>query len=703
MRDVLLICMPFGPVFNPSLGLSLLQAGLARHRISSRVRYFTIDFAERIGQNFYCDVAYDNGPPVEYLTGDWIFSAAVKNAGSADDDAYVDDILLNRFGTLGNDEPCSPAFVRRVLYARRQVPGFLDHCLNEVLREEPRIVGFSSIFQQHAASLALARAIRHARPDIRIVFGGANCEGVMGAETLRRFPFIDAIVSGEGDIVFPELVRRVLGSEPIGSLQGVRTPGTLDAEFEANCFPNAPAVVNLDDLPCPDHEDYFEQFRASRYDGEWQPSVPFETSRGCWWGERRQCTFCGLNGRSLAFRSKSAGRAVEELVTLVGRYPDADVDATDNILDMRYFSGFLPEVADRRLNATIYYETKSNLKKDQIRMLRDAGVRGIQPGIESFSDRVLALMRKGVTGLQNIQLLKWCKEFGVEADWNLICGFPGEPPEEYARMAALVPLLTHLRPPISAAPLRLDRFSPIFCDGEKAGITRVQPMPSYRHVYPLPEEAISNIAYYFTFEYRDPRDVGAYVDPLRRQLREWRRAAKQSDLFAVDVEGRLVIWDLRPAFRVPVTVLTRIDRALYLACDGIFDLRHPRPLDLDATVQAPSLEELRARLDSFAARGLAVKQDDRYLALAVLLGEYVLPPEVAAAVYRLARLLGRRRGAEWIIPLDTIDGRSWRLAALKQARRNGSGKPDRRRRPLRRKKLAPDRFSVTDLGELAIR
>ena len=205
MRDVLLICMPFGPVFNPALGLSLLQAGLARHHISCRVRYFTIDFAERIGQNFYCDVAYDKGPPVEYLAGEWIFSGALTDTLPADNDAYVDDVLLNRSGAFGDDEPCSPAFVRLTLRARREVPAFLDHCLAEVLREEPKIVGFSTIFQQHTASLSLARAIRRARPDARIVFGGANCEGVMGAETLRRYRFIDALVSGEGDVVFPEL------------------------------------------------------------------------------------------------------------------------------------------------------------------------------------------------------------------------------------------------------------------------------------------------------------------------------------------------------------------------------------------------------------------------------------------------------------------------------------------------------------------
>ena len=36
-------------------------------------------------------------------------------------------------------------------------------------------------------------------------------------------------------------------------------------------------------------------------------------------------------------------------------------------------------------------------------------------------------MRKGVTALQNLRLLKWCAEIGITPAWNLLYGFPGEP------------------------------------------------------------------------------------------------------------------------------------------------------------------------------------------------------------------------------------------------------------------------------------
>ena len=66
-------------------------------------------------------------------------------------------------------------------------------------------------------------------------------------------------------------------------------------------------------------------------------------------------------------------------------------------------------------------------------MLHLAGVHRIQPGIESLSNNVLKLMRKGTTGIRNIQLLKWCKQYKIAVDWNILYGFPGKPERIIAR------------------------------------------------------------------------------------------------------------------------------------------------------------------------------------------------------------------------------------------------------------------------------
>ena len=93
---------------------------------------------------------------------------------------------------------------------------------------------------------------------------------------------------------------------------------------------------------------------------------------------------------------------------------------------MNYYRTVLPELAERKLGVTFFYEIKSNLKKKQVKLLADAGILTVQPGVESFSSHVLKLMRKGVTAIQNIQMLKWCREYGVDVAWNLLYGFPGE-------------------------------------------------------------------------------------------------------------------------------------------------------------------------------------------------------------------------------------------------------------------------------------
>ena len=105
----------------------------------------------------------------------------------------------------------------------------------------------------------------------------------------------------------------------------------------------------------------------------------------------------------------------------------------------------------------------------------------IQPGIESLSDHVLKLMRKGTTALRNIQLLKWAREFNIIAEWNILYGFPGETPDDYRDILELLPAIRFLRPPCAAGPIRLDRFSPYHKSPADFGLLNVRPLKTYRH------------------------------------------------------------------------------------------------------------------------------------------------------------------------------------------------------------------------------
>ena len=683
MTDVVLVSMPFGPLFWPSLGLSLLQPQLTARGVSSTIRYFTIPFAEKIGERLYSTIAMSYRLSQREQAGEWIFSHTLADQSAEQVERYIEEVLRKRSGYMTRRGAIPASIIDGIVRARSRVGPFLARCLDDIEREQPAIVGFTSVFQQHVASLALARAIKSRRPDLLIVFGGANCESIMGAETMRQFPWVDAVVSGEGDAVFPDLVTRHLAGESISGLPGVLTRDRLTQAFAFRQFPNAPLVEDMDALPYPDYRDYFDRFEGSRFADSWQPGTFMETSRGCWWGERMHCTFCGLNGGTMRYRSKSATRALDEMTALATTHKGSDIQIVDNILDLEYFKTLLPELAARKVDFGLFYETKSNLKRDQIKLLRAAGVKQIQPGIESFSDTILKLMRKGVSALHNIQVLKWCKEFGVTPLWNLIWGFPGEPPEEYSRMASLVPHLVHLPPPVSFNGLRLDRFSPNFEQQDRFGFADVSPMPAYEHIYLVPPPALMNLAYFFKFRYQDGSDPATYVGPLVSAMERWQRHAKLADLFSVDTGDHLVVCDFRPAAAAPLAVLDAVDRAICQACDAIADRdRIAKTLtDKGLAIEDPALG---ARLDALLARGLIIEDAARFLSLAVPLGEYVPPPAVIARFYRLLAIQ-RRRGGE---------------SPRRTGRRRRSPAPVRRRRHLM---LRPEQFSVTAHGELVVR
>ena len=242
-----------------------------------------------------------------------------------------------------------------------------------------------------------------------------------------------------------------------------RFPSTLEARrLGRDAAPHASAsAVDLDMLPFPDFDQYFEQLDAFRPLVNVTPQLLVETARGCWWGERSHCTFCGLNGSTMAFRSKSPERAVEEIAYLRDRHGVRTISVVDDILDMRYFKTLFPLLERADLDVELFWEVKANLIGGPRRRLRAAGVRSIQPGIESLSDHVLALMRKGTTGLKNIELLKWCREYDVTPLWNLLYGFPGETEADYDETRELIRAIWHLEPPVAYGPSPAGPLQPL--------------------------------------------------------------------------------------------------------------------------------------------------------------------------------------------------------------------------------------------------
>src|SRR5207248_2768376 len=149
----------------------------------------------------------------------------------------------------------SPEEAREKLIRTRSddVPAYLDRLIDDFPWDEVAIAGFSSTFQQSAASFALARRLKQRYPRIVTVFGGANFDGEMGPELVRAVDCIDAAIIGEGDTAFPGLLDALAAG---GSLDHV--PGLARRQGkQVTVTAPAPPADQLDDLPAPDYDEYF--------------------------------------------------------------------------------------------------------------------------------------------------------------------------------------------------------------------------------------------------------------------------------------------------------------------------------------------------------------------------------------------------------------------------------------------------------------
>jgi len=316
----------------------------------------------------------------------------------------------------------------------------------------------------------------------------------------------------------------------------------------------------------------------------------------------------------MAFRSKTAERVLEEITHLRQQYQARFIEMVDNILDMHYFRDLLPELQKRHLKLGLFYETKANLSKDQVRALREAEILTIQPGIESLSTDILLAMRKGTSAIQNIQLLKWCKEFGIKALWNMLYGFPGENPADYEATARVIEAISHLQPPMGFGPIRLDRFSPNFFSASQLGISNVRPDRSYHHIYPLHEDELSNLAYYFEHDYADARDPESYVGEAYAAVKRWVENSESHGLVYSYHGQKLAILDSRRGARQTLTILKGDESAVYSYCDRNRSLPQILRFLKERGIDDMPIEGLLERL---VASRLMIKLDERYLSLAV--------------------------------------------------------------------------------------
>jgi ribosomal peptide maturation radical SAM protein 1 len=650
---VALVYPPYGPSGLPSLGLALLSAGIKRLGFECRTFHWNLDVVgalpgDRLEEKLHVYRLLNNRPFLPF--NEWVFASVLFGDREATSEAETRRLLDDFFGSR------DMSGIRRehILHLRERAGDLVEAMVDKL--SPYQVIGINSTFFQNIAALALARRVKERWPDKKVLLGGANCEGEMGKTLLEQFPFVDLVFSGESDYSFSDYVERLSQGRPVPRTDGIyqrdETPRGEKARGESLTLISgvaAPPVLDMDALPIPDFDDFIEDRGRIGIGAYEQLCLPLESSRGCWWGAKQHCTFCGLNGGGMVYRQKSQDRFCDEIEAIVARYGTRFLFMTDNILSVKYYNEFADWAKRRNLGVNFFYEMKSNVTRTQVEKLADARINAVQPGIESFSSKTLSLMRKGTTGIQNIAFLKYAREYGILPVYNILTGFPGEDPAEYERTALELPKLVHLKPPNAVPDIEYHRFSPYHQAPERFGIT-LRPSQKYGQLYPFTEEVIKRLAYFF-----DRDDAGnvdrPYVKPLREQVKRWHEHYREDDCqLTWQRAGKdILVHDRRPGFAQRVYRLRDYAAFVFESLDSpkaqkhllseaskapeadpgdtlldiLFGLTSPAPDDIGGDEQLISFSrdtfasDPKRALELLVEPGLVYAEDGRYLSLPV--------------------------------------------------------------------------------------
>lgn len=597
----LLVHMPMADPIMPNLGVEVL---------AERLRAAGLD----------CDSFYGTLrlPPVcsteltHSMAGYGLFTPAYFDL---DVDAYVEEAAASiARGTEAS--PYAPTFtnIANELYngiAAAEI--CLERCLAGIPVGTYDVIGFSIIFDtQKIPSMALAKALKMREPHLKILLGGTGCDGDMAEALLEHFPEVDAILRGDAEDVIVSFIRELRsGLETADRLP----PNAAVRHLTATRPPVNGKLASLARRDTPDYTSFIAQWNRSPYRDR-QLTLLFEASRGCWWGDKHHCRFCGIRTVADGYRQRDADAVFDEVVDLHQRYRPDLLYATDAILSRDHMRSLLPALAERRRHGgdplRLFFEIKSTVTRKDAAVFAAAGVVGVQPGIESFSDNMLRNTDKGTVGIRQVATLKWLGTYGIDTLYGLLVGAPGETAADIVEMIEAIGSMHHLQPPAGINPLALHRFSPYWNDPERWNIRNIRAYETQRIAFRAPEPLLQRLCYELNFD-SDPRcdpELQPLYEQLQHAVREWQLAFAEGCALNLAGAAEVPMIVRRRARKAEARLLDPEEHAIYRA------IAHPVSLARAAEIAGVAPDSAASILARLREERLVLPMSGLWLALA---------------------------------------------------------------------------------------
>ena len=291
----------------------------------------------------------------------------------------------------------------------------------EIKKRNPDIIGITAMTFTIIDVIKTAKIAKEINPNIKIILGGPHV--IIYPEETINIPEVDFVVLGEGEQVIKQLLDNISNPDKLKKIKGIvfkendKIINTGRTEF----------ITNLNVLPFParhltPYKKYFSIVSSNR------PVTTMFTSRGCPY----RCLFCGRPTFEKFFRARSAKNVVDEMeeckkmgIKEIFIYDDTFGVDRQRVIDI------CKEIIKRNLKIFWDVRTRVNtVDTELLKKMKKAGCQRIHYGVEAGTQKILNVLRKGITLEQVEKAFEWTKRAGIETAGYFMIGSPTETKED---------------------------------------------------------------------------------------------------------------------------------------------------------------------------------------------------------------------------------------------------------------------------------
>jgi len=301
-------------------------------------------------------------------------------------------------------------------------PMNIDDIVRKAKQIDPDIIGVTATVLTINTAYEIAHKLKEAFPSVPLAIGGpqfcADPEGILEKD------IFDIGVMGEGEYTFLEIAKGLRN----GSFSPENTTGIIYKK-KGKILRNPPTsyISDLDAIPFPARHLYppLSAYKPVPASYIRKPVGLMVTSRGCPY----QCIFCDRAVFGNKFRAHSPKYVVDEIELLMNKFGAKEIRFMDDTftLDVNRVYAICEEIFRRKIKIVWTCNTRvDRISLDLLKIIKKAGCWQIIYGLESGDERMLRIMKKGVTVENNETAVRLAKQAGLNVRATFVFGMPGE-------------------------------------------------------------------------------------------------------------------------------------------------------------------------------------------------------------------------------------------------------------------------------------